>query len=301
MSRRLVVLCAHFIVCSCPFYVCLYRPCACSHFLLPLNMHSDIVGALDVVACVRLFREGHSSVASTHREREQKFFLANAAQQPQQPAKAKPKRSSSGSSSNGSNGNEKPPQLPPRDTSVYSHELPTVTAPDTQCDFCRIVHCDFDFILSLCVRCVRTRKRSLGRWLIWPSSSLLLSMPIVCDDSAAYLLSTVCPHSVTQRCRSILPFFFREFSIIFQMSRRQPPKQCFVFEYIATGPDADISHECTGQQKKRSLTHTHTPVKLRRTRCARIVCGNLLLPRWCITATTTNYCRPVCSRHLCTA
>lgn len=69
--------------------------------------------------------EGHSSVASTHRERDQKFYIANASQQLQQPAKSKPKRSSSGSSSNGSN--EKPPQLPPRDTSIYSQD-PTVSS-----------------------------------------------------------------------------------------------------------------------------------------------------------------------------
>ncbi|XP_055311639.1 kinesin-related protein 10-like isoform X2 [Sitodiplosis mosellana] len=60
---------------------------------------------------------GHSSVASTQRERDQKFYMVNTSQQ-----QSKPKRSSSGSS-NGSN-DQNPPQLPPRDTSIYSHELP---------------------------------------------------------------------------------------------------------------------------------------------------------------------------------
>lgn len=77
--------------------------------------------------------EGHSSVASTHRERDQKFYIANASppqeqkqqQNSQSQLQSKPKRSSSGSS-NGSN--EKPPQLPPRDSSIYStHDLPTVS------------------------------------------------------------------------------------------------------------------------------------------------------------------------------
>lgn len=72
--------------------------------------------------------EGHSSVTSTQREREQQFYMINTSQHQQQQTQSlqqqsKPKRSSSGSS-NGSN--EKPPQLPPRD-SVYSHELPTVS------------------------------------------------------------------------------------------------------------------------------------------------------------------------------
>lgn len=66
--------------------------------------------------------EGHLSVASTQRERDQKFYMVNTSHQQQQ---SKPKRSSSGSS-NGSN-EQKPPQLPPRDTSIYSHELPTVS------------------------------------------------------------------------------------------------------------------------------------------------------------------------------
>lgn len=48
-------------------------------------------------------------------------------QQPLQ--KLKTKRSSSGSS-NGSN--EKPPQLPPRDSSIYAHELPTVSIASRQ-------------------------------------------------------------------------------------------------------------------------------------------------------------------------
>lgn len=88
------------------------------------------------------FIEGHSSVVSTQRERDQKFYRVNTSQQQQQYQQQQqqiqpqsiPKRSTSGSSNgsndsdgtNGSNGS-KPPQLPPRETGIYSHELPTVS------------------------------------------------------------------------------------------------------------------------------------------------------------------------------
>lgn len=100
-------------------FACLFF-CSCSFFMWFLLL---VFSGCCMPACIC---EGHSSVASTHRERDQKFYMANnASQQLQQPAKSKPKRSSSGSSSNGSN--EKPPQLPPRDTSIYSQD-PTVSS-----------------------------------------------------------------------------------------------------------------------------------------------------------------------------
>lgn len=105
--------------------------------LLAYIVHND----RSVYYCSFSF-EGHSSVASTQREREQKFFMVNTSQHHQQQQqhqqqlsqqqplqKLKTKRSSSGSS-NGSN--EKPPQLPPRDSSIYAHELPTVSIASRQ-------------------------------------------------------------------------------------------------------------------------------------------------------------------------